>query len=67
MGPIADNTPSFVWMSPAECARVAVKAMERGRRVVVPGVLNRAMTIGGTHTPHSLLLPGMDRLWPIGK
>jgi short-subunit dehydrogenase len=62
-----DSSPSFVWMSSAECARTAVRGMERGKRVVVPGALNRAMTIGGSHTPRSLLLPGMDRLWPIGK
>ena len=67
MGPIAENTPSFVWMSPAQCANAAVKAVERGKRVVVPGVLNRAMTIGGSHTPRSVLLPAIDRLWPIGK
>jgi uncharacterized protein len=67
MGPIEDNTPSFVWMSPAECAGIAVKGMERGKRVVVPGVLNRAMTIGGHYTPRSFLLPAIDRLWPIGK
>ncbi len=61
------SSPSFVWMSSAECARIAVKGMERGKRVVVPGALNRAMTIGGSHTPRSLLLPAIDRLWPIGK
>jgi short-subunit dehydrogenase len=61
------SSPSFVWMTAAQCARIAVKGMERGKRVVVPGALNRAMTVGGSHTPRSVLLPAMDRLWPIGK
>jgi short-subunit dehydrogenase len=67
MGAVADDTPSFLWMSAEECARIAVRGMERGKRVVVPGVLNRATTIGGHYTPRSLLLPAMDRLYPIGK
>jgi uncharacterized protein len=67
MGPVEETTPSFLWMSSAETARAAVKAMERGRRVVVPGALNRLTAVGGHYTPRSVLLPAIDRLWPIGK
>jgi short-subunit dehydrogenase len=67
MGEVESTTPSFLWMSAEECARIAIRGMERGRRVVVPGALNRLTAVSGHYTPRSVLLPAIDRLWPIGK
>jgi hypothetical protein len=52
-----ERTPAFVWMSAAELARDAVRAAERGKRAVVPGVINQAGAIAGRHSPRSLALP----------
>jgi short-subunit dehydrogenase len=64
-GEAAELGPSFVWVSPAKVARAAVAGLERGRRVVVPGVLNLIGAIAGRHTPRALTLPLMRRLWPL--
>src|SRR4051794_23482430 len=67
MNDAADGTPSFVWMSAEDTARAGVRGLERGKRVVVPGALNRATTISGQHTPRAVLLPIVRRFYPLGK
>jgi hypothetical protein len=62
-----DDTPSFLWSGPEVVAEQGVKALERGRRVVVPGPLNRATALGGQHVPRSVLLRMMERLYPVGR
>ncbi len=59
------RTPSFVWMSSEDTARAGVEGMLRGRRVVIPGPLNRMTAILGAHTPRSLLLPMLRRFYPL--
>lgn len=61
------STPDFVWMSAEECARVAVKGLERGKRVVVPGVGNRIGSLAGQHAPRSVLLAAARRFYPLGR
>jgi short-subunit dehydrogenase len=61
------SSPDFVWMTSAECARTAVKGLERGKRVVVPGVANRVGTLAGQHAPRSVLLAATRRFYPLGK
>ena len=61
------SSPDFVWMSAEECARTAVKGLERGKRVVVPGVGNRIGTLAGQHAPRSVLLAAARRFYPLGK
>ena len=63
----ADSTPDFIWMSAEDCARAAVNGLERGKRVVVPGVANRVGTLAGQHAPRSLLLAAARRFYPIGR
>jgi short-subunit dehydrogenase len=63
----ADSTPDFVWMTAEDTARAAVKGMERGKRVVVPGVGNRLGAIAGQHAPRSLLLAAARRFYPLGR
>jgi short-subunit dehydrogenase len=61
------SSPDFVWMSSEECARTAVKGLERGKRVVVPGVGNRVGTLAGQHAPRSLFLAAARRFYPLGR
>jgi uncharacterized protein len=46
-----------VWLSAERVARDAVRGMERGKRVVVPGVLAKIAACSGRHTPRSILIP----------
>lgn len=49
--------PDFLWSKPSEVARAGVGAMVRGKRMVIPGLSNRAAATGGRFVPRSLLLP----------
>ena len=44
-------------MSAPEVARIGYRALKAGRRVVIAGVLNRILAVGGRHGPHSIILP----------
>jgi uncharacterized protein len=57
------RTPGFVWTNVESVARAAVEGAERGRRTVVPGLLNRAGALTGQHTPRALALPVVKRIW----
>jgi len=63
MGGSIDKLPGFIWSDASDVARAAVEGAEQGRRVVVPGVVNRAGTLLGQHTPRSLVLPLAKRAW----
>ena len=60
------DIPGLVYSAGAMAA-AGVEAMERGRRAVVPGATNRVGAIGGRLVPRSLLLPLIDRFYPVGK
>jgi short-subunit dehydrogenase len=53
--------------SPEQVAKIAVNAMEKGRRVVVPGIANRLGAVAGHYTPRSIVLPLLGRFYPVGK
>jgi short-subunit dehydrogenase len=59
------QVPDFVWTSPAEIAEAAVQAAEKGKRTVVPGLLNRAGAVTGHYTPRALALPIVKRVWRL--
>ena len=63
VGESEDKLPGVFWTTPEEVARAAVEGAERGKRVVVPGVVNRAGAISGQHSPRALVLPLVKRLW----
>jgi short-subunit dehydrogenase len=63
----AAATPEFLWMSSEDCARAAVKGLERGKRVVVPGFQNRIGAVAGQHAPRSALLAVARRFYPPGR
>ena len=49
--------PEPFWTSAEQVAKQAVDGLAKGKRVVVPGLFNRAGAIGGQHVPRSLMLP----------
>ena len=63
MAGVENETPDILWMSAEELGRHAVEAAEQGKRAVVPGALNRAQSLVGQHTPRSLALPVIERVW----
>src|SRR3954470_14524006 len=54
--PGADSMPDIFWADAAGTAKAGIKGLERNKRVVIPGALNRAGAIGGQHAPRSLVL-----------
>lgn len=59
--------PGFMWDSPDTVARAGIRALEQGKRVVIPGVFNRAGAIGGQHAPRSLVLRLASRVHPARR
>ncbi len=49
------------WKSPTSVAEAAIKAMERGRRTVIPGPLAKFQAYGGRYLPRALLMPIITR------
>ena len=60
---VEERTPDMLWSTPEEVAAAAVRGAEQGKRVVVPGMLNRAGAVVGQHTPRALALPLIKRMW----
>jgi len=51
------SSPGFAWETAHDVARAAVEGMEKGRRVVVPGLPAKLTSAGGRFAPRTLLLP----------
>jgi uncharacterized protein len=60
-----DRIPSFLWLDASSVASAAVKGLDDGERVVVPGPINQIAALYGQHLPRSLLLPLARRFWPV--
>lgn len=63
MSGVESSTPDAIWMSAEEIASAALAGAEAGKRVVVPGALNRAQSILGQHSPRAVALPLIQRVW----
>jgi uncharacterized protein len=63
IGEAEDQVPDFFWMSSETVARSAVDAAEKGKRAIVPGILNRAGAVTGQHVPRAFALPIARRIW----
>jgi uncharacterized protein len=46
-------------VSPRDVAEEAIGGMLAGKRSVVPGIVPKAVSIGGRYVPRTLLLPGL--------
>lgn len=53
--------PGFATVAPEDVAASAVQAMERGKRTVVPGLVTKALGLGGRFAPRTVLLPAAAR------
>jgi uncharacterized protein len=58
-----DQLPDLFWMTSEAIAKAAADGAESGKRVVVPGLLNRAGAVTGQHSPRMLVLPLAKRIW----
>jgi uncharacterized protein len=63
----ASGLPELFWTESEDVAEQAVRALERGRRVVVPGKLNQASAFGGQHAPRGLFLRVGSRVTPVRR
>jgi short-subunit dehydrogenase len=61
-----DEMPGFIWTDSVRVAEEGVAGLDNGRRVVVPGPLNRASALGGQHVPRGLLLRVAGKVYPAG-
>ena len=57
----SEKVPEFFWTSPQELAKDAVEAAAKGKRAVVPGLINRAGAIAGQHSPRGLATGYLER------
>jgi short-subunit dehydrogenase len=58
-----DMGPGFVWATAEDIAAAGIEGAEKGKRVVVPGMANRAITVAVQHTPRSVLLRTFAPIW----
>ncbi|HEY1359784.1 MAG TPA: SDR family oxidoreductase [Thermoleophilaceae bacterium] len=63
----ASGVPELFWTDSDFVAEEAVKGLERGKRVVVPGRFNQAGAFGGQHAPRGLFLRFGSKLTPVGR
>jgi uncharacterized protein len=52
-----DTLPSVMWVDATDVANAAVDGLDKGRMVVIPGLVNRVAATAAQVTPRSLLLP----------
>jgi short-subunit dehydrogenase len=62
-----DDTPAFLWDTAENVAEAGIGGLERNRRVIVPGAINRMGTVTGQHAPRGLFLRAMNRFYPVGR
>ena len=60
---VAAAIPEFAWKDSGEIAAVALRELDRGRRVVTPGWLTTASAFAGRYAPQGLLLKVVNRFW----
>jgi uncharacterized protein len=59
--------PGFLWETPDAVAKAGIRGLERGKRVVIPGVINRVGAVSGQHAPRSLVLALATRVHPAAR
>ncbi len=57
VGPTAPTGALRPMMSAAEVAKVGYRGLKKGRRVLVAGLANRVLALGGRFAPHMVSLP----------
>ncbi len=64
---IESDTPDWAWQSAADCARDGIDGMFKGKRVVVPKIVNQIGAISSKLSPTRLTVEVLDRFWPMGR
>jgi uncharacterized protein len=59
--------PDFLWDTAEDVAEAGLRGLERGKRVVIPGIFNRAGAVGGQHAPRSVVLRLASRVHPAAR
>ena len=54
---------SFVWVTAERVAKEAIQGMNCNRRIVIPGFIAQAQTLGGRYTPRVILLPILKQVF----
>lgn len=54
---------SLVWITAERVAREAIEGMAANRRIVIPGFIAQAQTLGGRYTPRVILLPILKQVF----
>ncbi|MCH7315595.1 SDR family oxidoreductase [Acinetobacter sp. ANC 3882] len=54
---------NLVWVSAERVAKEAIQGMQCNRRIVIPGWLAQAQTLGGRYTPRIILLPILKQVF----
>jgi hypothetical protein len=60
-GSAEGRLPEPFWLEADAVARQAIDGLDKGKRVIVPGIFNRAGAIGGQHAPRAMILPVIGR------
>jgi hypothetical protein len=66
LGQEASRLPEPLWTTSADVAEAGVAGLERGKRIVVPGIVNRATAMGGRYTLRPLFLALARRVYRLG-
>jgi len=53
-------------MRAGDVARIGYRALASGRRIVIAGMMNKILAVGGRFAPHRIVLPITDRLMMSG-
>jgi uncharacterized protein len=48
--------PSFMWSTASDVAKAGIEGAEKGKRVVIPGLVNHVTANLGRHSPRSIML-----------
>ncbi len=67
MGNIDATTPGFIWASAEAVAEAALRGLEAGERVVIPGAINGLGAALGRLVPRGMWLRVADRFYPVGR
>jgi len=59
-----DSLPGFVVADPTFVAVEGVDAMARGKRLCIPGKLNKVTAVAGSKSPRTVVLRTLDTFWP---
>jgi short-subunit dehydrogenase len=58
-----DELPSFIWSSAKDVAKAGIDGASKGKRVVIPGIANRATASFTRHSPRSVILGPMATVY----